>query len=217
MRLRKTKWLLISFHLFCCSFAYSQHKVTYQMGLAGGLSACQIRTPSLDNSSGLLWQYNIGATLEQQFSSKFMLVYELKYARAGSRDKTTSQQGNDVLFSKYNYLTLPILARLRSKGERAFIELGGQAGYFLGGKSYFASKEDQANNLQNVYKLDLGLVGGIGFRLSHHFLVDARYYHGLKKIYEDISTIDPTTGSPVFYKSVPQHHRIWSLNLAYYF
>ncbi len=195
----------------------AQSTTPFRFGLIGGINASQINTPSLKTTSGLLWQYGVGVTAEQRFSPRISLVSELKYSHQGSRSKAFGLLGDDVNVSKYNYLTLPIFVRYQPKGERVFIELGGQVGYFLGGQNYFNSRKDRALALQNVTPLDVGLVGGLGYRLSTHFVADVRYYHGLRRIREDFTAPDPVTGIPTSYLISPQYHRVWSLNLSYFF
>lgn len=207
------------FNAFCIlSFlpAYSQNEITHRFGFTGGLCASQIATPSIKNATALLWDYNIGISVEQRFSPKFALTYELKYARQGGRAKAVGLLGNDVSVTELNYLLLPITGQFQPKGEPVFIELGGQIGYFLSGRNYFASHKDQALAVQNMTKLDAGLIGGLGYQLSRHFVIDARYYHGMKTIREDTNVPDPITGVPTLIRFVPQYNRVWSLNLRYY-
>lgn len=213
------KKLIIALYLYVASLitAHSQDKTAYKVGLIGGLNAGQISTPSLNNTTGLLWDYNAGIALEQRFSTRFALAYELKYTRQGSKDKVSGILGNDKSISQYEYINIPVLIRYRPKGERAFIEFGGQASYFLKGRSYFASKETQSLALQNISKLDAGIIGGVGYRFGEHFVLDARYYYGMKKIRTDFTAPNPATGIPMFYTAVPQYHRVWSLNFTYYF
>lgn len=196
---------------------YAQSTSSFRFGLIGGINAGQINTPSLKTTSGLLWQYGVGVTTEQRFSPRIALVYELKYARQGSRSKTFGLVGNDVNISEYNYLTLPIFVRSQPKGGRVLVELGGQVGYFLGGQNYFASRRDQTSALQNVTSFDVGLIGGLGYRLSTHFVADVRYYYGLRRIRKDFTAPDPVTGILTSYRVSAQHHRVWSLNLSYFF
>lgn len=189
----------------------------FRFGVVGGINAGQINTPLVKSTTGLLWQYNVGVTVEQRFSSRFSLAYELKYARQGGTAKTSGLSGNDSNISEFNYLTLPIISRFQPRGERIFIEIGGQVGYFLSGRNYFASKKNQALSVQNMAKIDAGLVGGLGYRLGKHLVTDARYYYGMREIRRDLTAPDPTTGIPTLIKFVPQYNRVWSLNFSYYF
>jgi hypothetical protein len=215
MRLKR-----LLFNTFCILSllpAYSQNKITHRFGLTSGLSASQIVTPSIKDATGLLWDYTVGISVEQRFSSKFALAYELKYARQGGNAKVSGLGGSDVNVSEFRYLLLPVMGQFRPNGERIFIEAGGQIGYFLSGRNYFASKKEQAFNLQNMTKLDAGLIGGLGYQLSKHFVIDARYYYGMRTIREDARVPDPITGVSTLIRFVPQYNRVWSLNMRYYF
>ncbi|AUD04150.1 porin family protein [Spirosoma pollinicola] len=197
--------------------SYGQSVNSFRYGITGGLNAGQLNTPSINKTSGLRWQYAAGVTVEQPFSSNFALAAELKYARHGAKAKVSGIMGNDAIISEYDYVTLPIFVRFQPKFDRIFIELGGQIGYFLAGRSYFSSKKDQALAAQNINRLDAGLTGGVGYRLGTHLVMDVRYYHSLRSLYEDFTAIDPITGTSTFIKLTPQYQRVWSLNLSYFF
>ena len=199
------------------SSVYGQNEINYKFGLIGGVSAAQISTPSLKTISGLLWYYTTGVGLQQRFSQRLALVYELKYIRQGAKAKVSGIMGNDVIVTEHDYVTLPILVQFQPKNEPVFVQLGGQSGYFLAGRSYFASGKDQASQAQNMTKLDAGLTAGVGYRLGRHGVLDARYYYGMRRIHEDFEIDDPTTGMPTLIRLVPQYNRAWSLNLSYYF
>ncbi len=70
--------------------------------------------------TGLLWDYTVGISVEQRFSPKFTLAYELKYARQGGKGKVFGLGGNDINVSEYRYLVLPVIGQFRPKGERIF-------------------------------------------------------------------------------------------------
>lgn len=215
MRTNRLIFLLLSVLSF--SSVYSQSKLDYRFGLTGGLSAAQINTPDIKTTTGPLWHYTVGIALQQRLSQKFALIYELKYARQGGRAETTGLLGNDVNITEFNYVSLPLIIQFQPKGEPLFIELGGQIGYFLSGRNYFASHKDQALQTQNMAKLDAGLLAGLGYRLGQHIVIDARYYYGMKTLHRDFEIADPVTGVPSMIKLIPQYNRVWSLNLSYYF
>lgn len=189
----------------------------FRFGLVGGVNAGQINTPLLKSTTGLLWRYDVGVTMKQQFSSRFSIIYQVKYARLGDKGKTTGIGGNDFNISEFNYVTLPVMGQFGLKGKRASLKVGGQMGYFLSGRNYFASKKEQALSIQNMTKLDAGLVGGLGYQFGKHIAIDAHYYYGLRKIRKDLTAPDPITGIPTVIKFVPQYNRAWSLDLSYYF
>ncbi|MBO0953159.1 porin family protein [Fibrella forsythiae] len=214
MRIKK-----LIFCLLCAlslSPVYSQRKLAYKLGLTGGVSAAQINSPSLKTTTGLLWHYTTGIALQQRFSQKFALAYELKYARQGGKAQPF---GYDFITTESNYVSLPIIGQFQPKGGPMFIEIGGQIGYFLSSRSYFVSHKDQAlsTSTQNINRLDAGLLAGVGYRFGQHLVIDARYYYGMRRIYENFEIADPVTGIPILFNATPQYNRLWSLNLSYYF
>ncbi|GAB3223718.1 hypothetical protein GCM10027423_59040 [Spirosoma arcticum] len=116
-----------------------------------------------------------------------------------------------------DYLALPIMLRIRPKGERVFLEVGGQLGYLLDDKFYFKSTPNQVVPIQHTQPVDAGLTGGVGYRLGKHFVVDARYYYGMKPILTDFAVVNPQTGGSTLYVIENWYNRVYLLNLSYYF
>jgi hypothetical protein len=190
-----------------------QPGISYKGGLTGGLNAAQLQQVV---RSGLLWQYNLGVILEQRFSRSVALAYQLLYSKQGSSTPVTGLGGEDNLINQFDYLSLPILLRLNREAKSVFLEVGGQAGYLVAGKGYFASAKSQVSTFQHIHKFDYGLTAGIGCRLGGHLVIDARYNHGLHPILADYTVPDPQMGRPTFYRVVKWYNRVWSLNLSYY-
>lgn len=210
-----TKIVAVGIALFTainCSTA--QSKISYKFGLTGGVNAAQLQQTAL---SHLLWRYNAGATLEQSLSPGIRIAYQLTYSQQGSSTPLTGLLGDDKLVNTFDYLSLPVLLRLSPRTNNLFLEVGGQAGYLLAGKGYFNSAKNQATPFKYTRKFDVGLTGGIGYRLGMHWVVDARYYYGLQPILADHTEPDPQTGIPTFYRVVKWYNRVWSLNMSYYF
>jgi len=195
----------------------AQSITRYRFGITSSVQASNVVTPSLKGQNDLSLHFTGGVCLEQQFSPALAFSYQLLYSRLGGTSTSTSNGAAITFITKYNYLSLPLMVRIRPKGERAFVEFGGQVGYYLNGKNYMKGKQDQASQNQNVTKLDAGITAGVGYRLGKHFVLDGRYYHSLRKIKSDFTAPSPTTGQPTFYRTVPQYHRMYSLNLSYYF
>lgn len=195
----------------------AQSTIHYRFGLTSGIQASNVVIPHFNNHNDLSLHYTGGISLEQQFSPALALSYQLLYSRLGGISTSTGNGASITFITDYNYLTLPIMIRIRPKGERAFVGLGGQVGYYLNGKNYVKGKQDQALQNQNITKVDAGLTAGIGYRLGQHLVVDGRYYHSLRKLYEDFTAPSPATGQPTFYRSVAQYHRMYSVTLSYYF
>ena len=193
------------------------HSIRYRLGVTGGLNVGQVATPDAKNTSDLLWRYNGGLCLEQRFSPTIALIYQLQYVRQGSNTLTNTIGGPPISKTEYIYATLPVLLRYQPRAQRGFVEIGGQVGYFLDGTIYFVYMPNKALSHQYVANLDAGLTGGVGYNLGKHLVLDGRYYYSLRKINPDFVSTDPTTGQTNTIHTVPQFHRVWSLNLSYYF
>lgn len=189
-----------------------------RVGIVGGINASQIKTST--NLTNLLLRYNVGLAYEQQFSDKFALAGNFIYSKQGSslKQATLGNGIKDKYITNFNYLALPVLLRFRPKGERTFIEAGGQIGYLIYNKSYNTSdKEKTTESFTHTRKVDAGMVGGVGYRLGKNVVIDARYYYGLKPLRKSFTAPDPQTGASVFYRTDRWYNRVWSLNFTYYF
>lgn len=215
----KTKQLIpLVFFLLSLSRTYGQSKITYRIGITGGFNASQVTTPSLSATNNVLLRYNGGLTLEQRFNSAIALFYQLNYLRiGGSADVTGLTNGILKIVDDYSYISLPIIVRVRPKTERFFVEAGLQTGYYLSGGIYAKGQDTQVQPHLHQVKLDAGWTGGLGYQIRTHFVIDARYYCGLKKLAMEYSAADPVTGIVSMHYPIAQYHRAYLLNLSYLF
>lgn len=187
-----------------------------RFGITAGLNASQIQA-SLTHPN-LLWRYNAGVAFEHQFTNNFALASELIYTRQGSSLSSNNNNVSDKYITAFDYITLPVLLRFRPKGERGFIEAGGQIGYLTSANGYRTSnRESTSSAFQHTNKIDAGLTGGIGYRLGKYIVVDLRYYHGMKPMRENYTAPAPQTGISTYYQVEKWYNRVWSLNFSYYF
>lgn len=198
----------------------AQATSSFRFGLTGGVNAGLIK--NYGGYQSILWRYNAGITAEQRFSGAISLASELIYSKQGETVNMigyTIYTGNttDKQFIHFDYIALPVMLRVRPKGERAYLEAGGQIGYLTHNSFHLASQPDQVRSVQHTQPMDLGLIGGIGYRLGKHVMVDGRYYYGMKSILADYTRVDPQTGGVTLVKTDQWYNRVWSLNLSYYF
>jgi hypothetical protein len=186
----------------------------YKFGLTGGVNAAQLEQVV---RSHLLWRYNAGVALEQSLSPGISVAYQFIYSQQGSSTPLGGSSGSDKIVNTFNYISLPAMLRFSRRTNKLFFEIGGQGGYLLNGRGYFNSSKNQTTVFQHTHKFDIGLTGGIGYRLGAHWVADARYYHGLEPILSDFTAPNPQTGIPTFYRVVKWYNRVWSLNMSYYF
>jgi Outer membrane protein beta-barrel domain len=211
-------WILCWFiGPFVCS---GQSTSAFRLGLIGGVNAGLIKNQA--GYQSILWRYNAGITVEQRFSPAIGLIYQLIYSKQG---ETVNSRGYNAYTGKttdkqvigFDYMALPVMLRVRPKGERAFLEAGGQIGYLIHKSFYLASQPNQVIPIQHTQPIDVGLTGGIGYRLGKHVVVDGRYYYGMKPLRENYTAPDPQTGISTYYRVEKWYNRVWSLNLSYYF
>ena len=208
--------------LFGLLTAHGQRMTTYRFGITGGLNANQIKNDG--GLQGILWRYNVGISLEQRFSPAIALAYQLVYSRQGEsvnnnyRLSASSGTVSNKQIIIFDYVALPIMLRVRPKGERAFLEVGGQVGTLIHNDFYFTNPPSSVppSPIQHLTKIDAGLTGGVGYRLGEHLVVDARYYYGMKPVLSDFSAINPQTGASTLYKREKWYNRVYLLNLSYY-
>ncbi|WP_461151975.1 porin family protein [Spirosoma pulveris] len=204
--------------MFGTLVTYGQPNITYQVGLTSGLNAALIK-----NNTGLQksrWTYNVGASLEQRFSPAVALVYQLLYSRQGETVDLKYGGTGPVVghqFITFDYVTLPIMLRIRPKAERVFLELGGQVGRLVNNYIRITDPINQEKKFDHTHPWDAGFTGGLGYRIGQHLVIDSRYYHGLKPILADFTSVNPQTGVPMLNRQDTWYNRVYSLNCSYYF
>ncbi|MVM32300.1 outer membrane beta-barrel protein [Spirosoma sp. HMF4905] len=192
-------------------------QTSFRIGLTAGANDDLIHfswMPSI-NKSTTLWRYNAGVSFGHRLTPSLSVAYDLLYSRQGGVDIETSVlgYGSHQTIYKVDYLSLPIMVRYHPGGRRVFMAGGPQFGYLLAAKSVDPTfSETSVWDLQYCYRLDVGLMAGLGYRLGKHLVLSSRYYYGMKPIQKP----DPSTG---VYSDAAQklYNRIWSSNLTYYF
>ncbi|WP_447641896.1 MULTISPECIES: porin family protein [Chitinophagaceae] len=138
--------------------------------------------------------WGVGAFLDIPFSTSWGAQIGLNYAAMGTKLtgyylNLTYSSSQDI---RYNYMTIPLLARYTIGTSGLTVMAGPQFGILLS-----ARRVDGANNKTNVKSNlksnDLAGVGGLEYKLplhnfSHEVRIGASYQAGLSNIIKDIST-----------------------------
>jgi len=119
-----------------------------------------------------------GLFVNYKFTDMFAIQTELVYSQQGSRDHI---DGNSVTTS-LDYLTVPVLMQFSLNNFDQFIfVLGPQVGYLLDSK---VKTEVGTEHDKSIYEdFDFGIIAGIEYEFSDHFLINTRYYYGLIKFF----------------------------------
>jgi hypothetical protein len=115
---------------------------------------------------------SIGFSLEKYFSDRISIKSGLFYERKGTwannwfYDSLQSQPQSET--KNFDYLILPILGSLSTKGRfKIYINGGPYLGFLISQKNVYNAYDSipayTDNNYKNIKKLDLGLSMGIGF------------------------------------------------------
>ena len=157
LNVRTTLLIAIASLLSCFTELSAQATTTYALGVKGGTNLSHLVEKVAINK--LLLSYVAGISLEQQFSPRVSLSYELLYSRQGDMEHFINT--NDRLRTRYNYITLPIELRYRLKRYPIYIIPGFQAGYLVNKQvDLLPSHGITTQNNDQEKKVDLGLSAG---------------------------------------------------------
>ncbi|UII74778.1 PorT family protein [Flagellimonas sp. HMM57] len=160
----------ITLLLLACSFlsnAQSNEDVL-EFGIRGGINQSNLK----DSNGKSRFGPTIGFFAEYNASEKVAIRSELKYSSLGTKEK------ENISGLKLNYVqALPILLKVYP-AESFSLEIGPYAGYLLNKKGSI--------NKSDLRKFDFGASAGLGYHLTDHLELGARYYFGMRDITKTI-------------------------------
>lgn len=196
-----------------------------QIGIRAGLNVATI-SDGVDVSSAMTGDVQepwipgmvVGVASSFGMSEVFAIAPELNFSQRGYRFE--GPQNIDV---RYNYLELPVLARL-SFGQtlKGYVNLGPTFSYLLNGKREVSGSSSTGPNIPSIdygvgdagfNRFELGGALGGGVQLNTgagSFLVDLRYTQGFTDFRKDGFDEPYLSGNPEQYKN-----RLVSVSLIY--
>ena len=143
--------------------------ITPSMTKIRGFSLYDLQDPKFSVAPGLYVEYN--------YSSKITFLTGIEYETKGVKSETTVRDNKGLEIgdgmSKYifEYLSIPILASLKTKGKVSFYGEGGLfIGYLLSMKyvltTDYLDEKYTEDNTDGFRKLDVGLSAGFGIETS---------------------------------------------------
>lgn len=139
---------------FCVLFFFikvsAQSKTTYAFGVKSGINLSHLTERVVVNK--FLFSYLGGVSLEQRFSPRISLSYELLYSRQGDISYFTNPGLYNRVRTRYNYVILPIELRYRLKHYPVYINPGFQAGYLVYKRGDFLPTNGSITNSSNQEK-----------------------------------------------------------------
>ncbi|MBL7108046.1 MAG: PorT family protein [Candidatus Cloacimonetes bacterium] len=131
--------------------------------------------------------FAIGGFITYEINEMFALQPELYYSMQGAKYKSSEGEDGTLIF-KYNYIQVPILAKVNIPVEGSVapnIFLGPAIGIKVSSKIWWEEEgEEEEEDAEDVKSTDFGLVFGAGVEFGK-ITVDARYNLGLSTIADE--------------------------------
>lgn len=184
--------LLLSFNLCHAQF---------QWGIRTGFQMSSFNDPSPVGDDGLNWRpkYLVPSLYFQwELNKVFSLSTELSYTSKGRRARAIYFEGRNYVGPTFDgeivlpYITVPVL--LHYQLEKFSFFAGGEFAY----KLRSASKAGQSRQENKIFThpIDIGIAGGVGYKLSDDHTIALRYTHGLVNVTGKEATIGGFGGYP---------------------
>jgi len=185
-----------------------------EFGLDGGFNWSQIG--NLDSSSSYrsfnlgfyfdilvsdndTWSFNTGVLVKSQLGADELTENDLAFLEI-----TPQEEDGGTYSQRLSYFLVPALMRYNFQ-NRIYLEAGPQFGLMYKASVDFNSETDEKDirirefNKDKINKIDVGVSGGIGYRLSPRkgMSLGLRYYYGFVNTYKGVSG---TNNSSLFLK-----------------
>jgi opacity protein-like surface antigen len=175
---------------------------SFKLGLNAGLLSSQVRG---DNISGFnKFGFMGGAYVEYEFESDFYFEVGLNFIQKGSRQNADP---DNMIFNEYvlalNYIEAPVLLKYNFY-EKLYVVGGVTLGAMINYRE--ESEGIPMNDKRGFSRMELGYLGGMGYRLSQHTALQVSYHGSITKIRDR----DQPQG-------LDQRHQIVSVMLRYTF
>lgn len=136
---------------------------TLKFGLKAGANFANLEGNNVEGST--YTSFHFGALMEVKLLENLSLQPELVYSSQGT--KIDEAAFDDI---NYNYITVPVLAKFYLTKNKLSFEAGPQFSFLVN------------ENVQDQFEgetFDFALAGGLGYNITEHFLIQARYIAGL--------------------------------------
>lgn len=151
-----------------------------KFGIKAGLNyANQTGTDITINSTNYktdaITSYHAGLVAEISLIKGFSIQPELLYSTQGATYKNAVEEFRNEL----GYLSIPVLAKIHLN-KTVSLDLGPQASFLLSERKEF--------DIEDSESFDFAAVGGLGFDITKHFFLQARYVLGLTEASKEAET-----------------------------
>ena len=207
--------LLSVITLLLASITTNAQQEYFEYGFKGGLNLSNISGDEVSNYETRT-SMNIGAYGLYKILPKLGIQAELLYSEQGFSERFDSEEVDiDEIKSltRMQYINLPVLVSYNLI-EQLWIEGGVQVGYLVNAEEEREERsiddsgqlisETETINQTNRYEgLELGLLGGLRYKLSQNFMIQARYEKSINDIDKELAG--------------DQFNEVWSFSVGYVF
>jgi hypothetical protein len=161
------KTILVAVVLFAMSNATQAQLVKF--GVKGGVNyanqnGSSITVNSTNYETTAITSYHAGLVAEVKLTDGLSIQPELLYSTQGATYKNAFTEFKNEL----GYLSVPLW---QNSSKTVSLDLGPQASFLLSERNNFVYK--------NAETFEFAAVGGLGFNITKHFFLQARYVLGL--------------------------------------
>jgi hypothetical protein len=207
--------LLAVITLLLVSITTNAQQEYFEYGFKGGLNLSNISGDEVSNYDTRT-SMNIGGYGLYKILPKLGIQAELLYSEQGFSERFDSEEVDiDEIKSltRMQYINLPVLVSYNLI-EQLWIEGGVQVGYlvnaeeeeekrFIDGSGQLISETETIDQTSRYESLELGLLGGLRYKLSQNFMVQARYEKSINDIDKDLPG--------------DQFNEVWSFSVGFLF
>jgi len=201
--------------LLLISITTNAQQEYFEYGFKGGINLSNISGDEVSNYETRT-SMNIGGYGLYKILPKLGIQAELLYSEQGFSERSDSEEvGIDEIKSltRMQYINLPVLVSFNLI-EQLWIEGGVQVGYLvdaeeereersINNSNQLISKTETIDQTSRYESLELGLLGGLRYKLSQNFMIQARYEKSINDIDKDLAG--------------DQFNEVWSFSVGFLF
>lgn len=159
-------------------------------GLKGGFNGTKFYGPSTNKGVEYKAGFAAGGFLNFGLSDNFSFQPELLYSQKGASIDNFQGSDGTTFKTTLGYLDVPLIARFNTgeAGKGFFLELGPQGSVIIHTRDFTqrGSNKSTANtSTDDLNKVVLGYVGGIGYQITSGLSIGVRYSGDISQVYKD--------------------------------
>jgi hypothetical protein len=203
------------------SAANAQTGIKY--GVKGGFNGS---TFSGTDSKGSEYKAGFAAGVFANFgiNDQFSIQPEVLFSQKGASVDDFQGVSGNTFKSTLSYIDVPILARINTgdAGKGFFFEIGPQGSLVVADRDFIqrsGNKYNENTTTQDLNKVLIGYVGGIGYQITSGLSLGVRYTGDFAKVYKDgaSSTLKATQTGNFLASNPSVHNSVFQFQVGYAF